>query len=935
MLEVRLIGKFEIQSDGQPVILASRAGQSLFAYLILTAGTVHRREKLAGMLWPDESEGKARSYLRNELWRIRKVLPQNTNIQYLLADNLTVGFNPAADYWLDAVGLKDLSDNPSTDELIQVLSHYQGDLLPGFYEDWVVLEREHLLVHFEQKIACLLEVLEKEQRWQEILEWAEHWISFGQAPEVAYRALMVAYDAQGDHAKVAATYERCKQALSQLALEPSEETRTLAFKRSSKIKVPVPLTSFIGREKELKELAGLFSKSRLITLTGSGGVGKTRLAIQVVAEVMDLFPDGVWFLDLAPLSDPSMVPNALSNLLELRAAGAISITDLLISFFRSRKALVIFDNCEHLIDACAQLVNSLLTSCKDLAVLATSRETLRVSGEIPYRVPSLEIPKPGIDFTVEQFSRIESVKLFIQRATFASLGFTVNSQNVAAISRICQRLDGIPLAIELAAARVNTLTVEQLANHLDDHLNLLTHGLRSLLPRQQTLWAMIEWSYDLLSEKERILFRRLAVFLGGWTLEAAQEVCSGDRIERDDVLDLLSQLVNKSLVLADTSAGEAHYSWLETIRQFAREKLFETAEVAQIQEKYLEYFLNFAEITEMHFPAGMAFSHAWLELYQKRLGMDKATIQSSVEQGLNEFQKLGDSGAESIILLWLAYLFIDAGAGTREERLETMLRAVARAHDSGYRLQIANSLVGMAEVSMVHGQWEEAERILLEAERFYTTMDSPQLFNGLPFLRARIFLMGRDLAKAKANAKLAIEYSNQIGERLLKCQTISVMALIAEAENDFQSALLFAQQGLELAKEMRIPQEIAWNSLLVGIFNDRLGKIGDALQYVRNSLEYVHRGPVGDNMIINIFVQLAGLLIEKKPRVAVQILAFTEALQRSSEIYNVNVLVKPYYDRFLSSARAKLSKAQFTLACEAGYQMSLAETIAYALKELQ
>ena len=185
MLEVRLIGKFEIQSDGKPVILSSRAAQSLFAYLILTAGTLHRREKLAGMFWPEESEQKARAYLRNELWRIRKALPQTSKVEYLLADNLTVGFNPSSSYWLDVAALKDISDNATTDEMIAGFSHYEGELLPGFYEDWVALEREHLQVFFEQKIACLLELLEQEQRWQDILEWAERWISLGQAPETA------------------------------------------------------------------------------------------------------------------------------------------------------------------------------------------------------------------------------------------------------------------------------------------------------------------------------------------------------------------------------------------------------------------------------------------------------------------------------------------------------------------------------------------------------------------------------------------------------------------------------------------------------------------------------------------------------------------------------------------------------------------------------
>src|SRR5215208_3354174 len=318
MLEVRLLGTFEVKDQKKTISISSRAAQSLFAYLILTAGTSHRREKLAGMLWPEDSEQKARTYLRNELWRIRKALSKTSNVEYFIADNLTIGFNPSSVYWLDVAAFKNINGSASAGELITGLSYYEGELLPGFYEEWVVLEREHLQVLFEQKTACLLEILEKEQRWNDLIDWAERWISVGQAPEVAYRALMDAYDALGNHAKVTSTYERCKQALQQIDLEPSEETRALTLKWNPKINVPIPLTSFIGREKELKEVAGLFSKSRLITLTGSGGVGKTRLATQVVAEVLDRFPDGVWFLDLAPLTDSALVPSTLASLLGLR-----------------------------------------------------------------------------------------------------------------------------------------------------------------------------------------------------------------------------------------------------------------------------------------------------------------------------------------------------------------------------------------------------------------------------------------------------------------------------------------------------------------------------------------------------------------------------------------------------------------------------------------
>jgi DNA-binding SARP family transcriptional activator len=295
MLEVSLIGTFDIKCDGKPIKISSRVAQSLFAYLILSAGVSHRRENLAGMFWPDVSEEKARTYLRHELWRIRKSLSTKSSADYLIVDDINISFNSAADYWLDVNSLTKLNENASVEELINALSVVQGELLPGFYEDWITEEREHFQALLEQRIARLLEMLEKEQRWKEILEWAERRISLGRTPEAAYRALMLAYDALGDRAMVSATYERCVQALRHLDLEPSEQTRMLAFKRTSKLNIPIPLTSFIGREKELKEVAGLLSKNRLVTLTGSGGVGKTRLVIQAVDDILDFFPDGIWF----------------------------------------------------------------------------------------------------------------------------------------------------------------------------------------------------------------------------------------------------------------------------------------------------------------------------------------------------------------------------------------------------------------------------------------------------------------------------------------------------------------------------------------------------------------------------------------------------------------------------------------------------------------
>jgi predicted ATPase/class 3 adenylate cyclase len=368
--------------------------------------------------------------------------------------------------------------------------------------------------------------------------------------------------------------------------------------------LPVQLTSFIGRENEITELKQELNDHHLVTLTGSGGTGKTRLSLQVAAEVLDSFPDGVWFLELAPVTDPALVPNTLANLLGLRESAETkqSISELVCGYFLARKALLIFDNCEHLIESCAQLADLLLRSCKDVRILASSREALGVAGELAWHVPSLSLPDIKNLPTIEQLSQYEAVRLFIERAALVQPHFLVTKESAPAIAQICFRLDGIPLALELAAARINVLAVDQIAKRLDDRFRLLTGGARTALPRQQTLRALIDWSYNLLSEEESLLFRRLAVFVGGWTLEAAEAVCSGDGIEPYLVLDLLSQLVKKSLVVMTAVNGESRYHKLETIRQYAREKLFETDEAAHIRDGHLDYFIQLAEqgFEELH-----------------------------------------------------------------------------------------------------------------------------------------------------------------------------------------------------------------------------------------------------------------------------------------------------------------------------------------------
>ena len=365
--------------------------------------------------------------------------------------------------------------------------------------------------------------------------------------------------------------------------------------------LPTFLNTFIGRERERAEVKRLLETTRLLTLTGTGGTGKTRLSQQVAEESLGNYPDGVWLVELATISDPDRIVELAAATLGLREEPGEPLRETVIRFLCGRRTLLVLDNCEHVLNECAAFVGALLRGCDTACVLATSRHSLGIAGEHTWQVPPLTVLDPKRDLfqvpdVVGTVSQYEAVRLFIDRASLVKPGFELTKQNAAAIAQICWRLDGIPLAIELAAARARVLTPEQIAQRLDDRFRLLTGGGRSVLPHQQTLRTLIDWSYDLLSESERVLFRRLGVFGGGRTIEEIEAVCTGDGVDAYDALDLLQLLVDKSLLSVETDAAEeARYTMIESVWQYARERLEASGEVETLRDRHLDYFLALAE----------------------------------------------------------------------------------------------------------------------------------------------------------------------------------------------------------------------------------------------------------------------------------------------------------------------------------------------------
>ncbi len=448
--------------------------------------------------------------------------------------------------------------------------------------------------------------------------------------------------------------------------------------------LPSQLTSFVGREKEISAVTRLIAANRLVTLTGPGGTGKTRLSLRVAADLLDSFPHGVWFVELAALANSALVPQTVMTTLGLREESGRSLLEILTDFLRAKTVLLILDNCEHLVEASAQLAETLLQACPNLRLLVSSREALGIPGETPYRVPSLAIPDGHAAYSAASIVQFEAARLFMERAKAVAPAFAVSDENASAIAKICARLDGIPLAIELAAARVKILKVEQIAERLDDRFRLLTGGSRTALPRQQTLRALIDWSYDLLSITERSLLVRLSIFAGGWTLEAAEKVCGDDQLPVFDILDLLMQLVNKSLVVVDVDDGsETRYRMLETIRQYAREKLAGSDEGSGLRTRHLDYFLAFSEraTPELH--------GSQVAVWLRQLDADLDNLRAALEWSLSQNVQAGLQMVGILMPYWDAHndmhegiewseLFLrQPGAATRNAARAKMLTALA------------------------------------------------------------------------------------------------------------------------------------------------------------------------------------------------------------------------------------------------------------------
>jgi non-specific serine/threonine protein kinase len=624
-----------------------------------------------------------------------------------------------------------------------------------------------------------------------------------------------------------------------------------------------PLTSFIGRKREIAEARRLFEATRLLTLTGAGGVGKTRLGHEIAAGLLDDPEHGVWLVELAALADPLLVPQAVAASLGVREEPERSLAATLVDALRPRQLLLVLDACEHLIEACAALADALLRACPGLRILATSRQPLGIAGETTLRVPSLSLapsldgpPLPsagtgeagagvgGLPTAPErgQFSaEPEAIRLFVERARAAVPAFTLTDRNLAAVVQICRRLDGIPLALELAAARATVLSPEQIAVRLGDRFRLLTGGSRTALPRHRTLRASIDWSHDLLGEAERTLLRRLTVFAGGWTLEAAEAVCAGDGLASEEVLDLLSELTAKSLVQTQEHTEEVRYRFLESIREYAAEKLRDAGEEPLLRGRHRDWFLSLAERAEPQLRGPHSVS--WLDRLERERDNLRAALGWCVERAEAE---PGLRLAGALARFWLVRGPYREVRGTLTELLTVpsalersgpALAARAKALDAAGRLAmrqddraaadayfqegleidcqlgdrrgLAVALFQIGHVARVRGEYPVARSRFDEARRIFEALgDSYWLAQTHQDLGVAAFFQGH-LATAREEYETSLALYKQLGDELGIVSALNDLGEVALLDGELESARSFLSSSLAMARRLDDKERIA------------------------------------------------------------------------------------------------------------------------------
>ena len=734
--------------------------------------------------------------------------------------------------------------------------------------------------------------------------------------------------------------------------------------------LPQQLTSFIGREKEIVEIRHLLSQTHLLTLTGSGGAGKTRLALQLGTEALPDYPDGVWLVELAPLADPALVPQTVASVLGQTEQAGKAFTQVLTEHLKTKKTLLLLDNCEHVLTACARLTDLLIRSCPEVKILASSREGLGIAGEQTYRMPSLSLPDLTQPLTADNIRSYEAVRLFVERATLIQADFVVTDQNAPALASVCHRLDGIPLALELAAARVRSLTVEEINNNLDDRFRFLTGGSKTALPRHQTLAAAIGWSYDLLNPQERTLLACLSVFLGGWTLQAAEAVgageagSGGERIEDWEVLDLLTSLVDKSLVIAETGEGQTRYRLLETVRQYARDRLVQTGDSQAVRERHRDYFLALGE--EIQPKLEGPEQGQWLNVLETehdnlrlavRFCLEEPEADPNAQFGLRlgvvlrHFWNVRGHLSEGRELLH-ALLAHPAGQEPTEARVtalngagnlasaqgdSTMARAL---HDDsrtialalGYQRGIAISLLNLGNVALAQGDQTLARSLYEECMAICQKRGEKKGITNCLMSLANLALAQCDYDLARSRHEECLATYRELGDKRGVANSLLNLGAVVYYQGDYILARSLFEETLTIRREVGDKQGVAHSLLSLGSVVLEQGDLALAHSRFEECLRIYRE--VGDKRgIAESLGEFASLArTEGRDASAVRLWGMVDTLR-----IGIGAPLPPnrqeYQDHQMAAVRGSLGEEAFAAAWAEGCAFTLEEAVACALQK--
>jgi len=700
--------------------------------------------------------------------------------------------------------------------------------------------------------------------------------------------------------------------------------------------LPVQLTTFIGRNQEITDIQRLLSTTRLLTLTGAGGCGKTRLALQAAADVLDQYQDGVWLVDLAPLSEPNLVVQSAASVLKLQEGPNRTLQQVLSEFVRHRHLLLVLDNCEHLIAACAQLAETLLQVSTNLRILATSREALAVPGETLWRVPSLSLPAPGQTLAAGELLHYEAIRLFEERASAVAPAFKIVPGNVASVAEICHRLDGIPLAIELAAARLKVLSIEQINARLKDRFRLLTGGSRTAMARQRTLEATVDWSYELLTETERQLMCRLSVFAGGWTIEAAEDVCSGNGIEKEETLDLLSHLVDKSLVNVDErseckpdrahpsidedTAGNRRYRFLETVRQYARERLLRSGDAEWMRDRHYAFFFELAQRAEPELTR--ADQVAWLN----RLEAEHDNLRCALDWSLATPEN-GDKALKLASALW--WFWTKRGwFGEGQQWLERALAGTAQ-YSQSLR---AWALVGLSHMTFFNRDYTRTEIV---TEQSLTLAGEAEHTRAAAFSLYMQALVAANRGDFERTAILVAKLEAAViptGDLWFQSLSVGMRALMALQDGDYQRAgelfeqclLMYRQTGDKWVISI-VLHDLAGLRILRKEYAEAKAAISEAILLCQDLAD--RRGTAWCLGLVAA-AEAAQARFERAGR----LWGAAEALLEGVGSTMPDVFFQLFHDQYLKITRGSLDESTFQAAWSEGRIMTLTQAVRYGLQ---